>query len=180
MHQAVSFSTSLLERLRNETRAEHRAIEATVELLDPFGSTARYRSLLEKTLGFYEPVEKALYRFEGRDKTGALIRDLRFLGVVPERIAALPRTTWQPAGSLAALYGCAYVLEGATLGGRVLLRRAKERLGLTPDAGAAFYFGYGDKTREMWTRFGATLLRDVSDFYGDDLVTSARETFVRY
>jgi len=60
--------------------------------------------------------------------------------------------------------GCLYVLEGATLGSRVilgLLGRARER----PAEGATrFFAGYGPQTGERWARLGGEL----QDHLGQD------------
>jgi heme oxygenase len=49
-----------------------------------------------------------------------------------------------------------YVLEGATLGGRVISRHLAAR-GIGPDTGGAFFAGYGNQTGEMWKSFSAAM-----------------------
>jgi heme oxygenase len=56
-----------------------------------------------------------------------------------------------------AAFGCLYVLEGATLGGRSLLPLVRSRLGVDAARGAAFLASYGEEIPIMWRRFGAAL-----------------------
>jgi heme oxygenase len=76
----------------------------------------------------------------------------------PGSIADLPRCAATPACSNpAAAFGCVYILEGATLGGRTLLPLVQSRLGLTALTGAAFLASYGEDVTSMWCRFGVAL-----------------------
>ena len=73
-------------------------------------------------------------------------------------MSALPRcpplsTPLDPA----AAFGCAYVLEGSTLGGRVLLPLVADTLHLTADHGATFLASYGAEVPAMWQSFSAAL-----------------------
>jgi heme oxygenase len=54
-----------------------------------------------------------------------------------------------------ALIGTLYVIEGATLGGKVISRHLKDSLGLGPTSGAHFFNGYGNTvtTRNNWLTF---------------------------
>ena len=54
-------------------------------------------------------------------------------------------------------FGCLYVLEGATLGGRTLLPRVQQTLGLAPTHGAEFLASYGERVTLMRRAFGAAL-----------------------
>jgi heme oxygenase len=49
------------------------------------------------------------------------------------------------------LAGCLYVLEGACLGGQVLVPILHRRLGLAKDSGAAFFAGDEERTLPRWT-----------------------------
>jgi heme oxygenase (biliverdin-IX-beta and delta-forming) len=171
---------SLTERLKLETRSEHDAIEAIVEALRPFDDEACYARFLSSALGFYEPVEADLIAAgtiePARAKTPWIVRDLEVMGA---RIDG-PRASFRPPADPAGRFGCAYVLEGATLGGRILLARVNESLGLSSEAGARFLAGYGSETGAMWTSFRAALVERVPASAGDALVEGARETFRSY
>ena len=55
------------------------------------------------------------------------------------------------------LFGCLYVLEGATLGGQIVARHLQASLGLTPETGASYFSGYGVQTGVQWKAFCALL-----------------------
>jgi heme oxygenase len=54
-------------------------------------------------------------------------------------------------------FGCLYVMEGSTLGGKIIYNILKKQLGLSDSAGASFFYGYGPATGEKWKTFGASL-----------------------
>jgi heme oxygenase len=49
------------------------------------------------------------------------------------------------------------VLEGATLGGKIIRKRLKEQLGASVEGALRFYDGYGAKAGPAWTAFRALL-----------------------
>ena len=188
---APALSLHLLDRLKAQTRAEHGAMEAALDLMRDDLLLADYRRLLELYFGFYAPVEARLagmlasvalggLAFETRRKLPLLRADLAALGgPAAETLAvcnALP-----PLHTLAQAMGCLYVLEGATLGGMVIGRHVQRTLGLTPDCGARFFHGSGARTAEMWRTFRAALAEFAADADAavapDAVVESANETF---
>jgi heme oxygenase (biliverdin-IX-beta and delta-forming) len=153
----------ILTRLKAETAAEHSAIEAATGIMHPELGLEAYRAYLERTYGFYQPVEAMLTRLgvwsalgldpSPRVKLPLLIRDLRALGSDP---ASLPICEQPPVlGSVAEAAGCSYVLEGSTLGGRVISKHVQARLGA--HAPREFLDGYGASTGESWQAFRAAL-----------------------
>lgn len=160
----------LLPALREETRDLHERIESRLDLTAHFASPFHYRRLLERFYGFYAPLEERLAEaqlqaawdmlaIDSRDrrKAASLKSDLQFLGVPEEDLTALPRCPAEHLpvlDSTAALTGCAYVVEGATLGGQIIGRLLEQALGLHPgEPGARFFHGYGAKNGAMWQQF---------------------------
>lgn len=145
-----------------------------------------YALLLERLYGFYAPGEAALAahpltadgRAPSRRKLPLLARDLAALGRPGDPPSAEP----PPLTSTGHAFGCRYVLEGATLGGQIISRHLRERLGLTAETGAAFFHGYGPETGRMWKAFGAHLCGRVAsgDCAEEDVIAGACDTFVRY
>ena len=154
-----------LLRLKRETSPQHTAIERQIDLRHVCGSRSAYTQHLARLYGFYRPLEKALWRTsavreaglgEERRKTPLLLDDLRALRAAP--LAALPLCeALPPVAEDAQALGCLYVLEGASLGGRVITRLVRERLGIGPGDGGAFFHGYGEATGAMWDSFRASL-----------------------
>lgn len=102
-----------------------------------------------------------------------LDEDLRYLGLpVPRPVDAV-----QPRDAAMAA-GCAYVLEGAALGARVLYRQWAAPLGFANGTGARFLHGHGEETGRRWARFVATLDALVLDERElDACITAAEATF---
>lgn len=156
-----------LDLLRAATVHCHRRLEKRMDVGHRFSSAARYRGYLEVMFGFYAPFEQALGShavrsvltdFAARCKTPLLSDDLVALGVSADCVAGLPRCASIPAcQDEAAALGSLYVLEGATLGGQVLLPMVEQRLRLTRDTGASYLDSYGRDTRAMWQRFGSVV-----------------------
>ncbi len=177
----------LLARLRAETRAEHDAAEAALDLLRPTLTRSDYRAALVKFHGFYRPVEAVLWADDGwrdrgiepseRQKLPHLRADLAALGAGDT--AGLPVCRdLPPLATAAARFGCLYVLEGATLGGQILGPRLQQQLGLTPDSGARFFDGYGPRTGPLWQEFRAALTAfAVAPDDQEEVIAAALATF---
>jgi len=152
---------SLQQRLKRETTAVHRHLEAQLGLLNPGLDVHRYLRVLEAFYGFYVPVEAAVRRraaaelplgFPLRARAKLIERDLLALGHSLADIAALPLCRDRAELSCVEdLAGCLYVLEGACLGGQVLTPLLHRRLGLTKGSGAAFFAGDEKSTLPRWT-----------------------------
>jgi heme oxygenase (biliverdin-IX-beta and delta-forming) len=178
--------TGLLERLRDETRAEHRSIERTLADLTSSSLThERYCFRLGQFYGFYRPLETRLARvlqnepvdFPGRMKTHLLRADLKDLGCRPADLlpvcGRLPALDGATAG-----FGCLYVLEGSTLGGQVISRHVQARLGVTCERGGRFFAGYGPATGAMWRALRAVLVEHATrSDRADAVIDAARSTF---
>lgn len=131
--------------------------------LSELGEAAHYRSCLRCLHAFHAVWEPAVWRTVGvaaavpdgdaRRKLPLIARDMSALDVPPVLMPVPPT----PRLDCAAALGALYVLEGASLGGRVIARQVARDLALTPDTGLAFFHGYGDKTGEMWNAFGTAL-----------------------
>jgi heme oxygenase len=72
------------------------------------------------------------------------------------------------------------VLEGSTLGGRVLYKHINKALGFEADSGAAYFCGYGADTAGKWRLF----LSCLSDYAADQvaaerIIASAIRTFTQ-
>lgn len=170
----------ILTRLRSETREDHDRMERDLALLRPDLGLARYRQLLRALHGFlaaWEPLVADRLRdprfFDPRRKLGLLERDLRVLHVPAGDVCSDMPALDGPAAAMGSLY----VLEGATLGGRIILRHVHDVLGLTPATGAAYFASYGASVGEMWRAFQQRLVAGASPSADDKAVAAARATF---
>lgn len=178
-------SSTFLERLKAETAAEHAAIEAAAGVMDPALSLDAYRAYLERTFGFYRVVEEQLRQLNVWEALGLPAAEREKLPLLAEDILLLAdvepasiRTCDLPpkfASTLEAVGG-AYVLEGSTLGGRVIARHVQSKLG--PDVPRAFLECYGAATGEKWQSFRAALTRLASSREAEArLIAGAQDTF---
>jgi heme oxygenase (biliverdin-IX-beta and delta-forming) len=157
---------STIADLRAATWPSHQKLEQRLDVKARFSSLPAYRIHLERMWGFCAVVESrveplvrdALRDFESRRKLPLLTRDLIATGSDPRGVGKLPQMTPVPAcDDAAAGFGCLYVLEGATLGGRALLPVVERTLGLAATHGAEFLASYGERVALMWRAFGSAL-----------------------
>jgi heme oxygenase len=159
--------TSAIADLRSATWASHQRLEKRLDVKTRFSELRAYRAHLEKMWGFCAGIELRLGRgafgaalpdFDRRRKLPLLQGDLMALGAEAESVMRLPRCeALPPCADPAAAFGCLYVLEGATLGGRTLLPVVQNRLGFTAEHGAMFLASYGEEVTSMWRAFGISL-----------------------
>ena len=189
MSSASHVADGVLSVLRAATGGAHQQLEDAVGIERRLHDPAAYRCLLEIFLGFYRPLERHLaglrgwenYRlgFPARLKTPWLEADLAALGLTVSEIGALPDCASLPrTDSLEQGFGCLYVLEGATLGGRQLT--AMMRDSSVPPGARRFHASYGAQTGARWREFIAALedrARAAGEAGRAEIVQGARETF---
>lgn len=156
-----------MSALRAATASSHRRLEKRLGVTERFGKLTGYREHLERMWGFCSALEASLHvksfegalpDYEARRKLPLLAGDLMALGIPASRISSLPRCSEMPEPSGAAFaFGCVYVLEGATLGGRTLLPLVEERLGFNADHGASYLASYGADVAAMWNSYNAAV-----------------------
>jgi heme oxygenase len=177
----------ICERLRDETRHLHRALEDDLPVMRRDLQWAEYRRLLAGFYGFYLPMEHALARVPGleftlpdwpeRRKIEWLVKDLRALGITRQEITALSLCVQLPAISgVDEALGCLYVLEGSTLGGQIIGRHLQTTLQIGPNNGASFFCSYGDRVGSMWKIFQEAL-RTHEPADHERIINAAGQTF---
>lgn len=178
----------ILDRLKEATADQHARLEQRVDLSSRLRDAAEYAALLGAFYGFYCPLESALAAVPGYDtvgltfaerlKTPYLASDLAALG---RSVETVPLDAEPPVDSLGVALGRMYVLEGATLGGRVVSRMVREALGYTPEHGCRFFSSYGDRVGAMWSTFRAALVRFATTPEATtEVVAAAKDTFARF
>jgi len=171
----------LLASLKEETTQLHQRIENGLDLFRNDFTLEDYRSLLVRFYGYYSPWEQRAVAtaprvVAPRIKCGNLARDLEFLGMPRKQILSIePCDYLPPLDTAARVLGSMYVLEGATLGGRILLRQMRSRFGLN-EAGCAFFSGYGEQTGAMWKQFGG-IVESSPPHWRPEIVSTAVATF---
>jgi heme oxygenase len=187
----------ILKRLKLATSASHTALEDQLPLMHADLSLDAYRQFVGRFFGFYAPLEAQLlasahwpqlaFDYAARQKTPRLAQDLLAMGSSAEALAAVPQCADLPTLTTPEqILGCLYVIEGATLGGRIITRQLQAQLDLTPETGGAFFDGYGAQTGPYWKAFCTMLTNNADQDTNHDtnhdvshaaIVASANRTF---
>lgn len=178
----------ILVKLKEATREQHDALENVVDVMNRMFTQEDYKELLSKFYRFYSAIEPTLpadelrehgFDVEERRKLPLLERDLDTLGILEEARESNDVPADVPKLDTAAkAFGSIYVMEGATLGGQVITRHLAQHLGLTPEAGGAFFNSYGKEVGPMWKKFGAIITAFAENCDSDDeIVEAAKQTF---
>ena len=178
----------LLEKIRAATNEQHQALEQT---MFPFilrvSNQADYARLLRIFYGFYKPLQDAidLHLYKGdfpdypeRRRPSWILDDLQALGERLDNIILMENTSFLHSNAHA--IGAMYVMEGSTLGGKVICKTIRDNLVWKESGGFSFFSGYGSATGVKWKSF-----LDVLDQYSDtaeenEIITAANEVFKRF
>lgn len=158
---SVTASPDVMSVLRARTADAHKRLEMRLELTGPDLSVSRYRDVLMRMHGLYGALEPRLDEiFAGsgsplpdwpsRRKLPSLREDLAVLGVDGPALAAQPRPQVPVVADAAAAMGVAYVVEGATLGGRFIVEHVAATM-TVPVAATTFFGSYGDEVGRRWS-----------------------------
>lgn len=177
-----------LKNLRERTGKNHKQLEEnrySKVILDPAVTLADYQTYIAKLYGVTTACERDVYPalgavfsdLEERYKAEQITKDLLETGISKEKIAVLPVYKFR-FSTVAEALGMMYVLEGSTLGGRVLYKHINQTLGLTEENGASYFWGYGAKTGILWKNFISTFTAyAVENNCEEEIITSAEHTF---
>lgn len=191
MSEATAFNTEhdlFFKRLRQETAESHQKLEdnpLSKAILTPSVSIEDYQSYLAALFGvtiacedqIFPAISHVITDLAERYKSRLIIDDLLATGLTEAEIDALAVHRFE-FSSVAEALGIMYVLEGSTLGGKILYRHIHEVLGLTPENGASYFWGYGAQTGNLWKSFISALTQFV-DLHEerDQVIASAKNTF---
>lgn len=186
--------SDLLSRLKRETSDCHITLEKALDLARPDMLRAEYIVLLKGFRGFVGPWERAIAaalpaRLHGfaqeREKTALLDADLRYMGgemggeAGGDAEGARRDVAWVPfpLESIAQALGSMYVMEGSTLGGRIIGPAMAARFNLPEGLGYTYFDPYGAHTGSKWNAFKALAEAEISPQQHDIAVMAARDTF---
>jgi heme oxygenase len=179
----------LSARLKASTAPLHEKIDRLLGLPDSIRTRDDYAAWLNRFLGLYEPLERSLATFPEwgaqsiarplRSHGACLAADLAALGADPAGTARAADSLLPVTANFAQAVGALYVLEGATLGGRMILRGIDARLGHDIVGATSFFGGRGDAVGPMWHAFRASLdaFGAEQPIRGQDVVAGADSVF---
>ncbi len=153
--------------LQQATKPAHERLHSNVAfaaLLRGDLELPAYRRLLVCLLGLHEPIEQSLGRLRAdpllawrcagahMSRAGLLCTDLAVLGFGPLEIEAAPRAhaLLPPLLDTASALGCAWVVEGSALGGRVMSAKVDAMLSQTHETGGGAFFSSDPDQPARW------------------------------
>lgn len=153
-----------LTALRTQTMPAHKALEEiplSTRIVQPDISIDEYNRYLSLMLHVHRDAEQNIYPLlkdvvadvADRQKAHLIEKDLAATGHVAALPHNAPFTDSMPQMSQAFALGIMYVIEGSTLGGRVILKNIQPALQLTEKNGASYFSGYGANTGTAWKAF---------------------------
>lgn len=160
----MSPANSFRERLRTETTDVHLRLEGRLDILTRLANPSARLDIMQRFRGLHDGAERVLspllgrmegLRYAERRKTSYLDADICTLGGVVAASAPYSPFTVRSEGEA---LGLLYVLEGSTLGGRVIFREMTRR-GVSSE-GLSFFDAYGPDTGLMWREYVAVLERE--------------------
>lgn len=186
-------SGNLPELLKSRNADAHRTLEQVVDVMNPAFTLSDYSMLINRFYGFIKPWEDQLRSalpevlvplFAGRYKAPWLRQDLQDLQT-RNNSRILPTTDSSPAlcsklpdvSTTARLLGSAYVIEGSSLGGRLIVSHLERSFGSGTSVPHRYFYCYGSQTGSMWKKYLATLTALVPEENYPDALDAAAQTF---
>lgn len=162
---------TILEQIKEQTKEKHLSLEKNKKLsllTDVNLEIGQYIDILKKFYGFFAPLEEKINQFSSihnfipdlkdRRKATALLTDIFYLSKNEQKEPQIADFKELPdVSTVAEAFGCLYVLEGSTLGGRFIYKNLENTLGLNSEQGASFFYGYGNNTGVKWKIFQSGL-----------------------
>ena len=177
-----------IKSLRQETAESHQKLEEnrlSKAILEPTVTLSDYQAYLSRLYGVIVSCENQVFPvlnhifpdLDERYKSRFILSDLKATGFSDTQIDSLPVHTFGFLSVPEAL-GVMYVMEGSTLGGRILYKHIHEILGLNEENGARFFWGYGAQTGFLWKSFISVFAQFATESdTSPEIIGSAKETF---
>ena len=178
---------AFLKSLRARTAASHEALEAhpySQSITTPditMDAYVRYLHMMQQVVAgmeaaLYPELGEIVPDMDKRQKGRWLEEDLGFLHAADNPFP--PFRLIQQAQAVPFAFGAFYVLEGSTLGGRVILKSLLPALPVTAEQGAKYFAGYGIETGPLWQHFLQSLCRyAVAHDCGEDVIVGAQSAY---
>jgi heme oxygenase len=182
-------NNKLADLLKQGTKINHQQLEKLmVKQLRLVKTNEDYIKLLQLFYSYFGGLEDKinLYISPGtfesdfqRRKAARLSEDIKMLGGgINEKTQNedLPQIENQLQA-----FGALYVLEGSTLGGRVIVKMLQSQMNTLNNIGFTFFKGYNDETEERWASFKELLNKQPQNTTEtEQVVSAANETFEKF
>lgn len=179
----------LSAELKETTKIIHQLLEKKLVVqLKSVGDKEDYIKVLHLFYSFFAALEVLVSKhldlyflpdYAQRRKTKALANDLKFFGIIP--LPALADKIFLPEikNHLQAL-GVLYVMEGSTLGGKIISKMMSRQSGISGMYGLSFFNGYEDQTERMWLTFKQAIDQHIIQDEKAIVIQSANDTFIKF
>jgi heme oxygenase len=182
----------LQELLKEATKANHDELEQLMfvgQIMDGTLTPAQYQQLLTANYLSHTYFEDYIFKHlspalqqeletANRVKLPGLLKDVEELLIPIPEFTGDEQSLHTPAADDASLLGAMYVLEGATLGGHVIVKRLLVNPHLQQlDLGYYYYQTYGPKLIDNWKQFVQVLNTRLTPEDYDKAVQNAKNMF---
>jgi heme oxygenase len=177
------------EKIKEATLQNHQQTEKIlITQMKNMRSKQDYLALLGDFYAYFGGLEQQIERFisvsdlpdyHERRKTEAIANDIKALsGTIP---ATAQNDDLPQIDNYLKAFGALYVIEGSTLGGKIISKMVQQHLQITENAGLSFFNSYGEDTMQMWERF-KDVLNQVAATPADEeiILGAANETFAKF
>jgi heme oxygenase len=171
----------LNEQLKESTHPSHQELEKKmVSIIRKIQTRQDYVKFLKLMYGYYSALEKRIQEYVSemeigkRRKAERLLEDISYFEAtaIPDLCKELP-----PIQSHAEALGAMYVMEGSTMGGKIIAKMIAGQAGIDGPSGFSFFNGYGEDTGKMWEEFKAFLNKPFDEIEKLNLILTANRTF---
>jgi len=169
------------EQLKDSTQVSHQALEKKmVSIIKKIRTRQDYVNFLKLMYGYYSALERRVQEYVSemeigkRRKAERLLEDISYFESTstPDLCNELP-----PISSHAEALGAMYVMEGSTMGGKIIARMIEGQAGINGPSGFSFFNGYGEETGKMWEEFKLFLNKPLDELEKLNLILTANRTF---
>jgi heme oxygenase len=187
MYTATNAPT-FLDKLRAATTQSHTGLEelpVSVSIMSPNVTNKEYALYLSLMLDVVKDAEENIFPTAHAAITGLDIHpkaqfieaDLKVLGFNKKELLT-PLTSMDIRITPAFALGVMYVIEGSSLGGRVILKNINTVLGHDAQNGGLYFTGYGAQTGSHWKAFLGSLIEYETLHNAEaDIINGANFTF---
>lgn len=180
---------TLAHRLKSETAEAHAALEQRLNpRLFSISNKEDYGQILKVFHSFFAPLQHKVQAAV----PAVLLPDIaqrRTAHWIEQDLRVLQQNVPPPASekylpkinTSARAIGALYVMEGATLGGRIIAKKLTQQLGDEVARALRFFEGYRHNTGPMWVQFVAALNGlTLSETETGQAINAANETFQKF
>ncbi|MFD2874361.1 biliverdin-producing heme oxygenase [Mucilaginibacter ximonensis] len=177
------------DHIKEATLKNHQQTEKVlIGKMKAMRSQQDYINLLNLFYGYFGALELHIERYinasnladyEDRRKTSAIADDITALGAIIPALAADDKLP--VIDNYLKAFGALYVIEGSTLGGKIISKMIQQHLHVEDGRGLSFFNSYGKHTEQMWAGF-KEILNDVAMSPEDEeiITRAANQTFAKF